>query len=80
MVRAKFRCTEETTFLGYAFKDGKMTASILYRYKFSPVAADSPENAKFYEATPSGTLELATLKEKMFEVGKEYYLDITPSL
>lgn len=37
------------------------------------------ENSKFWEATPSGELKLDTSFEMNVEVGKEYYVDITPS-
>jgi hypothetical protein len=50
--------------------------------KLSPVFAGSEENKKFYEATPTGTIELGTVNEeaaKTFELGKEYYVDFTPA-
>lgn len=40
------------------------------------------ENTKFWRATPSGRLELGMVNlaaAEMFELGKEYYLDFTPS-
>ena len=49
----------------------------------SPVYCDddpSHENTKFWEATPSGKLELGCINlaaAEMFELGKEYYLDLT---
>ena len=64
-VRAKFTCTELTL------------TTYGHRAKFSPVTSGSPENEQFYRYTPGGSLELGTLKEMPFEVGKEYYLDIT---
>jgi hypothetical protein len=45
--------------------------------KMFPVTTGGEENQKFYEATPSGSLELGVLNEdaaKFFELGKEYYL------
>lgn len=48
--------------------------------KLSPVTSGSEENKAFYEATPSGTVELATINPEAgnyFELGKEYYLDFT---
>lgn len=50
--------------------------------KLSPVyGGNDPnhENAKFWEATPSGRLELGCINleaAQMFELDKEYYLDI----
>jgi len=40
------------------------------------------ENTKFWEATPSGKLELGCANlaaSEMFDIGKEYYLDFTPA-
>ncbi len=40
------------------------------------------ENRKFWEATPSGKLELTINNPaafECFEAGKEYYIDITPA-
>ena len=40
------------------------------------------ENAKFWEATPSGRLEMQVINQpaaEMFKVGKSYYLDFTPA-
>ena len=66
-VRAKFKCSELTL-----TENG-------HRAKFFPVTSGSPENEQFYKYTPHGSLELGTLKEMPFEVGKSYYLDITPA-
>jgi hypothetical protein len=41
------------------------------------VTDGSPENKAFWEATPSGELSVSTVKQDVFEVGTEYYLDIT---
>ncbi len=71
-VRAKFTCRAiETVDQGSGNK--------IYNAKFHPVYSDDPksENKKFWEYTPSGSLELGTIKQMPFEVGKEYYLDIT---
>lgn len=40
------------------------------------------ENTKFWQASPSGKLELGCVNEaasKQFVVGKEYYVDFTPA-
>ena len=49
-----------------------------------PVYESSPdsENSKFWDATPSGELRLGTVNPeawKMFEIDKEYYIDISPA-
>ncbi len=72
-VRCKFTCVEVRKFLGY---DRRM----LFAAKFNPVMANSPENKAFYDATPSGSLDLATYQEDLFTVGQEYYLDITEAV
>lgn len=50
--------------------------------KLEPVTSGSPENDEFYKTTPSGVLHIQTKNEEaasMFEVGKQYYIDITPA-
>lgn len=40
------------------------------------------ENTKFWNATPTGKLELGCLNlaaSEQFELGKEYYIDFTPA-
>lgn len=42
------------------------------------VTADSAENKQFFQATPSGTIELQTVNPAalaQFEQGAEYYVD-----
>lgn len=44
------------------------------------VGGGSEENAKFYEATPAGQIELGTINAEaaaQFELGAEYYVDFT---
>ncbi len=69
VTRCKFRCTSATP------KDGAgpHTAS------FTAVTSGSPENEQFFSATPGGSLSLSVVRQQHFEVGKEYYLDITPA-
>ena len=50
--------------------------------KLSPVSSGSEENKKFYEATPSGSIEIGTINAEAlakFEIGKEFYVDFTPA-
>ena len=45
-----------------------------------PVGDDTPENKKFWDATPSGRIEMDVLNPEAiegFEVMKEYYVDFT---
>lgn len=43
---------------------------------FHAVVDDSEENKSFFEATPSGILQLQIMKDQHFKQGKEYYIDI----
>lgn len=46
----------------------------------SVVYAGSEENDKYFKATPSGSLELTTLKPEIletFKVGTQFYADLT---
>ncbi len=70
MTRCKFTCIEKT---------GNEWGSHI---KMIPVYSASEENKKFFEATPSGMIELGVVNPeaaKQFEQGKEYYIDISPA-
>lgn len=68
--RAKFTCQSVTK-----SKHWNADKGFLYTAKFNPVMAGSEENKNFFEASPSGSIELGTLKEDHFEPGKSYYID-----
>lgn len=55
--------------------------AMLTTWRFTPVYSMDPdsENKKFWDATPSGSLELGStsLPDGHFVIGKSYYLDIT---
>lgn len=76
-VRAKFYVVEITR--RKHWDRGAEVQSI----KLQPVSGDgSPENKAFYEATPAGSIELATVNEetgRRFEIGQEFYVDFTPA-
>lgn len=74
MVRCKYSCHEITKTKNW---DSKSPNKWLYRARFGVVSATSEENKKFFEATPSGTIEVGTYKEDHFEPGKEYFVDFT---
>jgi hypothetical protein len=77
-VRAKFRCDSVTIKKGWSDK-----TPIVHSVQLNPVYANNDpnhENSKFWEATPSGSFSMDTIKPQNFEVGKEYYIDITPAL
>lgn len=71
-IRAKFVCQEELR-----------TPYKARTYKFAPVYSNKPEheNKAFWDATPQGSLQLTITNEAawVFELGQEYYLDITPA-
>lgn len=69
-IRAKFRCVQKDQTEGG------------YTVKFEPVTNGSPENKQFFGWTPWGSLEIGTVNGKAgqsLDVGKEYYLDLTPA-
>jgi hypothetical protein len=71
MIRAKFRCMDCTR-----------TWNKYITYKFYPVMASdgAPENAQFWEATPSGEAEMNFYGEgEHFVVGDYYYIDMEPA-
>lgn len=67
-VRAKFICNSIVKTLSH--KGG-----FTWSYKFNVVYGDSEENKVFFAATPSGIIEINGIRDDLFEVGKEYYVD-----
>ena len=57
----------------------------MWTIKMAPVYGNGDpnhENTKFWQASPSGSLELGTVNAdavKQFDIGKEYYVDFTPA-
>ena len=85
VVRAKFRLNSYTTELSDKWVDNKSVGKVERRtLNFTPVyGADSEENKAFWDATPTGSLQLGVVNQeawKQFDLGKEYYLDFTPAL
>lgn len=90
MVRAKFKCTKiervesSKTIIE---DDGSRTyvPSEMQTIHFSPVFGNGDpnhENTKFWQASPSGSLQLGCINleaAEKFALGKEYYLDFTPA-
>lgn len=70
--RAKFKCSSVTKSLHWDKSKGNLFAATL-----NPVTADNEENKKFFEATPAGQIQLSTIRDDHFEVGKDYYVDFT---
>jgi hypothetical protein len=49
---------------------------------FGPVYSGSQENEQFFRYTPTGDIRFFTLNPaalSSFEMGKEYYVDLTPA-
>lgn len=71
MVRAKFRVDEVTRYGNW--NGGK----VLLR----AVTGNGEENKSFWEATPSGQLEMTVKGDALdlLQLGKSYYLDFTPA-
>jgi hypothetical protein len=80
-VRAKFRLVEWKNCEGYTYDEtGKGHPCIVSSLVFVPVSGSSPENKKFWSATPSGRIELGIVNPeaaKEFNLLKEYYVDFT---
>lgn len=72
MIRCKFYCESKTERKHWDKEKGS-----LWDYNFNPVSGGSPENDEFWAATPGGNLKLTSVLSNAFEVGNEYYLDIS---
>lgn len=76
MVRAKFTCNyvRKTKYAGGESHEVVLNPVTPYS------AADTGENKAFWEASPTGKLELTITNKKAvayFEPGKHYYIDFT---
>jgi hypothetical protein len=71
-VRAKFYCASK---IELVYPQGAPVCS----YVFYLVASGNEVNKALFEASPTGKLELASANDHLFEIGKEYYLDFSPS-
>ena len=70
-VRAKFKCVDVA--------DNSDSKTI----RLEAVIDGSSENKEFFRWTPSGQITIGCVNEqasRQFEVGKEYYVDFTPSV
>ncbi|WP_454825380.1 hypothetical protein [Paraburkholderia xenovorans] len=74
-VRAKFKVVSTTQRKHWDIQKGN-----IHEIQLQPVVGDSPENDRFYAATPSGAISLQTVNDEagaQFELGGEYYVDFT---
>lgn len=80
MIRCKVRLTEWKNSEGSRRVGDKWVPCIKTTVVFIPVADSSPENKIFWEATPSGRIELGLVNPGAvaeLELMKEYYVDFT---
>lgn len=83
-VRAKFTVQSITRTQSTAWDNttGKSTPQEVQTIKMHPVSGTSEKNKKFFASTPSGSIELSTIRLEaaaQFELNKEYYIDFTPA-
>lgn len=72
MIRCKFTCQSKREYLQFG-------SGPAFDYEFSAITNDkTPENKLFWQYTPSGKLHVATVKDGSFQIGKDYYIDLTP--
>lgn len=64
--RAKFECTSKTE-----------TKDNGWSYILQAVVGDSEENKKFFKWTPGGNINIFVVRDDVFNVGKQYYVDFT---
>lgn len=77
-IRTKFDCTGVTKSIHWQRnEDG--TNRFHYSASFNVVHQGSEENKKFYAATPTGSINVSTYAEDVFEPGKSYYVEFTPA-
>lgn len=73
--RCKFRCVSKREYLGWGPGPKPPT---FYEYKFQVVTDDSEENKAFFASTPTGELSISVVRDGTFEVGKAYFIDLSP--
>lgn len=80
-IRCKFVCQSITRSMSskYNEKTGKYESCPLDTANLYVVTGGSDENKKFFASTPSGELKVGLHNPNAFEVGKEYYIDISPA-
>jgi hypothetical protein len=76
ITRCKFQCNSITKSKYWRQPAAGEPMKFLFQAKFHAVMDDSPENKKFFDATPSGQIEIGTYTDDVFEPGKLYYIDI----
>lgn len=81
MVVAKFRVDAITERMGTApDENGQWVPSPMYTVELNPVTGKTGEDGKFWQATPSGRIELNMISEEAaeyFQVGDRLYVQFT---
>jgi hypothetical protein len=78
----KVKCTSREESIGSHYNAETKTHEPvnLFTYRFAFVSGDdSPENASFWQYTPSGQFQLSTVLIDAFRLGEYYYLDAIPA-
>ena len=84
-VRCKVRLVSVTQRQHNTYYNNKVETSVVHDAEFAFVSAgdgpyNSPENKRFWDATPSGKFSVCTTKGiDEWEIGKEYYVDVVPA-
>ena len=73
MTRCKFKC------VSVGKREGWNGNAFHYSAEFLAVTGKSEENEKFFASTPSGEIKVSTVRDDVFEVGREYYVNFTPA-
>ena len=69
-IRCKFTCISKREYKQY-------NNELAFDYEFNATMNDkSEENKTFWKYTPSGKLNVSTVNDSSFIVGKDYYLDL----
>lgn len=82
VVRMKVKCFKIEEYVGSHWDAEKQAhvPAVLYTYRFNFVSGkESPENERFWEASPNGDFWIGTIHEKLFMLGDSYYLDAKPA-
>lgn len=80
MVRAKFKVTEVRRMMSMRKEGDNWVPCEIQTITLNPVTSGSEENQTFWQATPSGRIELGVINQeawKEFELDKEYYVDFS---
>lgn len=75
--RCKFYCSDISKSVTTIHKNGESKETELFNVRFNAVVSGSTENEKFFAYTPSGQLTFSSVFEGDFEIGKQYYIDVT---